>query len=72
MKLLKAILTALIAWREARLERERMQQVELELDIKRQLDYVENRLSEKGTYRVLTSAGITQAVSDDYFRRISN
>jgi hypothetical protein len=72
MKLFRAILTALSAWRAARLERKRMQRVEQELDIKRELDYRENRLGEEGTYRILTSAGITQAVSNEYFRRIGN
>lgn len=72
MKLFRAILTALVAWRDARAERVRMQRVEQELDIKRQLDYLESRLGQEGTYRVLTSDGITQAVSDEYFRRISS
>lgn len=72
MKFFRAILTVLIAWHDAQAERARMQRVEQELDIKRQLDYLESRLGKEGTYRVLTSDGITQAVSNEYFRRISS
>lgn len=72
MKLGKAILGAFAAWRAARAERARMQRVEQELAIKRQLDYLESRLCKDGAQRVLTSENITQAVSDEYFRRISS
>jgi hypothetical protein len=72
MKLYKAMLSALIAWRDTRQERAHMQRVEQELDIKRQLDYLESRLGQEGTFRVLTSDGITQAVSNEYFRRLNS
>lgn len=72
MKLIQTILTIVSGWRDACLERQRMAQVEHQLRIKRELDYVQSRLIEEGTTRVLTSEGITEAVSDDFFRRASS
>lgn len=72
MKLIQTIVIIVSGWRDAYLERQQMARVEHELQIKRELDYVQSRLSEDGTSRVLTSEGITQAVSDDFFRRASS
>jgi hypothetical protein len=72
MKLIQTIATVVVGWWEAYQERQKMARVEHELQIKRELDYVQARLTEDGSTRVLTSEGVTQAVSDDYFRRTSS
>lgn len=71
MKLIKAVAMALIEWQAARHERRHLARVEHELQIQRELDYVQSRLGEN-SYKVLTSQGITEAVSDDFFRRVSS
>lgn len=72
MNLIRAIVTALVGWRVARFERERMRRIEHELEIRRELDYLDARLGKEGTTKVLTSNGITQAVSDEFFRHRSS
>lgn len=69
MKLFPGLKKLWVNWLQARQECARMARVEQELQIQRELDWLDSKLGETGTRRVLTSSQVTEAVSNEFFRR---